>query len=300
MQASRIGDLAQSSRVAASATTIQGRIRDAQVQIATGKSASTYAAIARDAGLLVRAKEEQARAAGAAVAATDATNQLQMMDSAVGNVAGIAERFRALLVQRLDAATGSELPVAAQARSMLDEAANQLNVRLDERYLFAGSRSDRPAVSLPTPAPTASDPGAYYGGDEVQAQVRTTDGKTLVYGVTASAAPFAQLISSLGLAAQADASGDRAAMGTALDRLEQAISGLAELRGSIGQNAERLAAVTNERTATADYLKGVVSTIEDTDVPAAATRLAQDQTNLEASYMVTSRLSQLSLADYLR
>jgi hypothetical protein len=30
------------------------------------------------------------------------------------------------------------------------------------------------------------------------------------------------------------------------------------------------------------------------------TRLAQDQANLEAAYLTTSRLSQLSLADYLR
>ena len=44
----------------------------------------------------------------------------------------------------------------------------------------------------------------------------------------------------------------------------------------------------------------IVSRIEDTDLPTALTRLASDQASLEATDLVTGRLTSLSLADYLR
>jgi flagellin-like hook-associated protein FlgL len=48
------------------------------------------------------------------------------------------------------------------------------------------------------------------------------------------------------------------------------------------------------------YLDDIVSRIEDADVPEALTRIARDQASLEAAYLTTSRIGQLSLADYLR
>ena len=43
-----------------------------------------------------------------------------------------------------------------------------------------------------------------------------------------------------------------------------------------------------------------ISQIENVDVAAAVARLSIDQTFLEASYMLTARLSQLTLANFLR
>ena len=43
-----------------------------------------------------------------------------------------------------------------------------------------------------------------------------------------------------------------------------------------------------------------ISQIEGVDVAAAVARLRIDQVHLEASYMLTARLSQLTLANFLR
>jgi flagellar hook-associated protein 3 FlgL len=48
------------------------------------------------------------------------------------------------------------------------------------------------------------------------------------------------------------------------------------------------------------YLQGRISDIEDVDVAEAVTRLMQDQLALEAAMATISRLSRLSLVDYIR
>jgi flagellar hook-associated protein 3 FlgL len=78
------------------------------------------------------------------------------------------------------------------------------------------------------------------------------------------------------------------------------VSQLSALRGQVGATGERLNTITDSQQSTATYLDDIVSRIEDADVPQTMTQLAQDQANLEAAYLTTSRLSQLTLADYLR
>jgi flagellar hook-associated protein 3 FlgL len=48
------------------------------------------------------------------------------------------------------------------------------------------------------------------------------------------------------------------------------------------------------------YLRHQISGIEDVDITEAISRLSQDQMVLEATMATVARLSQLSLADFLR
>ncbi len=48
------------------------------------------------------------------------------------------------------------------------------------------------------------------------------------------------------------------------------------------------------------FTNELIGQIENVDVAAAVARLSIAQTFLEASYMITARLSQLSLANFLR
>ena len=53
----RIGDVAQSDRILEAIQTTNARIRSGQLEIATGKRATTYEGIAGDAGLLLDAPD---------------------------------------------------------------------------------------------------------------------------------------------------------------------------------------------------------------------------------------------------
>lgn len=296
----RIGDAAQSARIAALLRDTQGRVRDSQVAASTGKVATSYAKIPDTAGLLVRTRDLHAQTEGMLEQAKQVADRLNAMDGALGAIGSVAERMRALLVNRLDGATGSSVPLAVESDAALGEIAAQLNLRVDGRYLFAGSRTDAPAVAMPDPPPTTTDPSLYYRGDDVVLSLRTAADTEVAYGMTAADGSFAQLISAIGRAGEAHATGDRGALESALSDLGSAIDGVAELRGTLGARAARVEGVIEQQQGTLLYLDETRSRIEDVDLAATLTRLAEDQAMLEASYLVVSRLSGLSLAEYLR
>src|SRR5262249_42499131 len=112
--------------------------------------------------------------------------------------------------------------------------------------------------------------------------------------------PFAQLISALGQAREAHLTADNAGLESALTDLAAAIEGIADLRGDNGAKAARLGAMTETHRSTLLYLGETIDRLETTDLPKAMSKLAEEQANLEAAYMTVSRLSSLSLADFLR
>ncbi len=296
----RVGDAAQSYRVAATMQQIQGRIRDTQTSISSGKAAERYADMPGTAGVLVRAQGERTQAIAFIAQNEQLLDRLQTTDGALGAIGDIAERMRSLLVNRLDAATGGSVPLDSEVDSALEEIESRLNLKVDGRYVFGGSRADSPPVELPATPITAADPSLYYRGDSIVPTARIARDTELDHALTAADGSFAQLIAALGQAREAHLSGDQAGLESALTDLTAAIDGIADLRGQVGAKAARLETVTEGQRSTVLYLDETVDRLEATDLAAAVSRLAQDQANLEATYMTVSRLSSLSLADYLR
>jgi flagellar hook-associated protein 3 FlgL len=288
----RIGDAAQSDRLMTALQSTTARLRSGQIAAATGKRATRYDEIARESGLLLRTKDQRALTTGFRQQNEQVVDRLTAMDGALANLRDIAERLRTLLTQRLDAATGDLVPLDREALTLQAEAAAQLNLRLDERYLFAGSRNDTAPVELPAATLTSSDPSLYYHGDRVVQTVRADRDVEVPYGVTADEPAFGGLLAALGMAAQAHLANDRSGL--------EALNGIAELRGEVGATSTRLQGIAESQSSTVLYLDDIVTRIEDADVPQTLAQLAQDQAALEAAYLTTSRLGQLSLADYLR
>jgi flagellar hook-associated protein 3 FlgL len=296
----RIGDLVHNRQLAASLGATQARTRAAESAIASGQAATRYAAIADEAGTLLRARDAQALKSGYLEQAKQVGQRIETMDAAMDGLVGIAQRARAALVQRLDGASGKDMPLATELEGMLADVAAKLNTKLGSEHLFAGSRTDTAPVALPATPITAADPTLYYQGDAVRLGARIDEGVEIAWGVTADDPAFAGLIASLGQAAAAHAADDRSGLEAALAGLDQALDGMIDLRSAIGAQAARTEAAAEAHEAGIDYLGGIVSGIADADVPTVMARLAQDQASLEATYAVTGRLASLSLADYLR
>ena len=296
----RIGDLAQGQRLAATLLATQGRMREAEAAVASGKAASRYDQIADAAGQLVRAKDARQLKAAFADQGERLTDRLRVMDAALGRLVDIADRARVTLVQRLGGNVGGSVPLDAEVDAMLAEVEAALNTKFDRQYLFAGSRGDAPAVALPATPITAADPALYYQGDQVMLSARADVGVEIGYGITADEAGFAGLIAALGQARQAHLADDRAGLQAAMAGLGTALDELTGLRGELGAKTARLESIAEGHRAGLVYLDEVVSGIEDADLPEVLTRLARDKASVEATYLVTGRLAALSLADYLR
>lgn len=296
----RIGDLGRSQRLTATLLATQARVRADEQAVASGKIATSYGQIAGQAGLLARAHDSR-RLASALVEQNERLGSaLQAADSALGGVIAVAERARTLLVQRLDGAAGADVPLAAEAQAMLAEIAGQLNATYDGSYLFAGSRDDAAPVVLPATPVAAADPALYYRGDAVRSSARIGRGVELEHGILASDPPFAELMAALGTAQAAHAADDRGGLQAALSAVGDALDGLVDLRGGLGVGTARLESTTEAQRSSILYLDQAISGVEDTDLPEVMSRLARDQANLQAAYLVAGRLGALSLADYLR
>ncbi|MGD9508999.1 MAG: flagellin [Geminicoccaceae bacterium] len=296
----RIGDFARSQRLIATMGGIQARLADDQAAASSGKEAASYDRIADRAGELLRLRDASAVRSALADRNERLGQELQLMDGALGTVVDIAARARVTMLQRRDGGLGGEVALDGEVDSLLAQLEDALNTQFDGRYLFGGTRTDTAPVSLPaTPAITA-DPSLYYRGDQVRLSARADIGVELVYGVTADAAPFADLIAALGQARAAHLADDRAGLAAAAAGLEGALDGLTELRARLGVSAARLETIADGQRSTVLYLDEVASSIEDVDLAATLTRIANDQAGLEATYMVTARLASLSLANYLR
>lgn len=300
MMVTRIGDLGRNQQLTGTFLATQARVRADEQAVASGKAVNSYSQIGSTTGQLLRAEDARQVRGGFIEQNERLAVRMQVTDAALGSVIEVAERARAMLVQRQNGAAGSSVAVDVEAAQMLGEIAGQLNETHDGAYLFAGSRTDTPPVVLPTPPITTVDPSLYYQGDEVRASSRIDVGQELEHGVLASAAPFAELIGALGLAAEGHAANDHDQLADALDQLNQAFDGLVELRATLGVNTARVEATTEAHRSGLHYLDETISSIVNTDLAETMTRLSQDQASLEAAYLVTGRLNSLSLADYLR
>lgn len=295
----RVGDLAQSNRMQSLVRQTQSRIADGQIAIATGKNAKSYAEIGDKAGLLIASQQQSQLTARFVTENQKVVDRTNMMSTALGGVADLAERFRSTLVAAMQESTGSAVPLESEVQNMLSEVTNLLNSKFEGRYLFSGSRTDTAPVTLPVPPPTGTDPSLYYQGDEQRLTARIDVGTEVTYGVTASNPALADLIGALGQVHEASATSNPDMLSQALDRVGSAIDGIATLRGSLGVTTARIEATVETQKSAQSYLDEVVDGIVGTDLASAYSKIASDTASLEASFLLTSKLSKLSLAEYL-
>ncbi|HIP78175.1 MAG TPA: hypothetical protein EYH07_06905, partial [Kiloniellaceae bacterium] len=178
----------------------------------------------------------------------------------------------------------------------------------EDRYLFAGSQTDSPAVDLTDVAytPQAGLPGVftadfdYYQGDTLGLTVRTDETFETTYGITADEPAFEEMLRALSYMDYAGANTDVAVLTQAYTMMKSAVDGLSDIRGRIGASSKVLESASSGHDDYLTYATNLVSTLEDVDVAEATTRLAQDEVQLQGSYLAISRISDLSLLNYLR
>lgn len=130
-------------------------------------------------------------------------------------------------------------------------------------------------------------------------------GQQVDYGVRANDAPFVEAYKGLAMLATTDVSEmDEDAYGAYMDRVINALSnaqeGMLGVSARIGFNQQIVETTQKQLTDVSLVQRTQISEYEGVDPYEAATRLQSLETQLQASYQVTSRLSGLSILNYLR
>ena len=222
-----------------------------------------------------------------------------------------------------------------EAEQVLDQVVGALNIRFGGRSLFAGTGVDGGALApsedlvaaiaaeIAGAADTAAafaaidaymtDPGAGFETDIYQGTFQTLTGAALPDGTRASPAPraddpaFRALMGAAAAIVAADTTafgGDRieqqAFMAEAARRLRDTAGAVIEIRALFGQSEERISDGLDAAETERSVLRMTRNDLVGKDPFVAATEFTALEGQLQSLYTVTSRLSALSLTNFLR
>lgn len=214
--------------------------------------------------------------------------------------------------------------IANDARSQLETSLSALSVRHGERYLFSGdatSTAPLPASdtimaeieALVSEAADGEDLNARLdaffadGGRFATEVYRGTPDASNADAVTVLDPAIRDTLRSLAVLSLSGPEGPvsglpgkNAALSEAAGRLSRAEGKLVQLRAQTGIEQNRVASSLKGLENAQTILTGLFNELTARDQYEAAAELKTLEANLEASYMLTARLSQLSLLNFLR
>jgi flagellar hook-associated protein 3 FlgL len=322
----RVATYALSQFMQSQALSVQQRLTDLQIQAETGQKAQNYSGIAADAHQLISLQTAHDQTAQYVKTNQNIDSRLTTMESSVSDIFKAATDFRTLLLNAENNSNAGDLSIDTEAANFRQQVANLLNVQVDGRYLFAGSRTDTKPVDLdgwPTP-PDLTTPlsGAlptytanYYKGDSQVMSAQIDTDLNIQYGVTADNPAFEYLLRAAYYIQTAGPTPTQDQMDTALSLVNTALgteSGnathgtmpltkdIADIQGLIGTSRSAISAANSRHSDFTLYLEQNISDIQTVDVPQTLTQVASYTTQLQASYMTLTQISQLSLLNFLK
>jgi flagellar hook-associated protein 3 FlgL len=300
----------------------QRKVQGLQIQVSSGKVATEYFGVGSDVHRLVSLESASVRSAQYKANNLTVDKRLEAMETSVAQIYASVTEFRTLLINALNANNASEMRIDEEARNYKDEVAKLLNIEQDGRYLFAGSRTDTQPVSLdgwtaptwPLTPPLTQYTAEYYKGDQTQLAVDADANLSVTYGVVASEDAFEYVLRAMHYIQVSGPGVDKPTMETALALINTALGtspgdatlgvpaisrDLADIRTGIGISRRALENANKNHDDFLLYTQQGIGDIENVDPAAAIAELSANETQLQASYMVISRLSQLSLLNFL-
>ncbi|MCH8997036.1 MAG: hypothetical protein IID48_02055 [Proteobacteria bacterium] len=207
-----------------------------------------------------------------------------------------------------NATTGATITLSVDVTTGLvnaDIADNDTEIRLGD-FLENVAASDG-SVNVKEARP--GDPGydtanpGFYKGDNAKLNVRIDLNATVEFGIKANEPGIEKLIRSLYMVLNANVapgSIDRATLDSALGLALEALNEIPDIRSKIGSDLLALEQMKTRHEDFTVFTQESIGQIEDVDVVAAVARMSLEETFLQASYLLTARLSQLTLTNFLR
>ena len=251
------------------------------------------------------------------------------LDLVQKSLSGIQDRVGGLATQMLSAlGTGDyhgQSVVARDAKAALTDVFSALNGRHGDRFLFSGdetatqpfSGTDQLLSDIRAIAASAADTTDFETQLDDYFQSATGGWQTSIYrgtsvstdpdSVTATDPALVELISGLAVMALSGSEDNIALFSqnpeivqSSAERVNSGITALVNLRADVGIIQERVAKSLESLDTEETILNGIYNNMAGRDQYDAASELKQLEASLESAYVLTSRLSNLSLLNFLR
>jgi flagellar hook-associated protein 3 FlgL len=328
-----VGDASLTNILARQGADLRGQVQRAAQEVATGKHSDIGKVMRGDMAPLLAVDASLARLAAYRTNTTDAAFQTAAQQSAIAGLSQLATGITTTLMASRDYPTPAQLSAtAADARGRLASAVGLINTQASGRAVFSGGATDTVPLggsedllaALETAAAGATtasqveaavngwfaDPlgfGTFYRGSTSLSAAPIAPGEAADLSTTALDPAIRDTLAGFAMAALLDRgvlagnAEERARLaqiaGQTLHRTEDARISLAARIGTVEAQIES----ARTRNAAEETSLGILrSDIGSVDPYEAATRLENVRAQLESLYLVTARVSRLSLTEYLR
>jgi flagellar hook-associated protein 3 FlgL len=301
------------NRAADKMSTVQGQLVKSQAQLATGRQVEKPSDAPNQAAAIARLNSLQVRHDSYLSNMNLIKTRLQLEEGGVANSVNLLHRVKELVVQASnDTVSASDrLSIAAELNGLREELLSTANTQdTTGNYLFAGSRVGQPPFVPPEDDPQGTP---LYQGDQTLMEVMVGDQRSLPINRPGSEVFVRVLRSDGGEQSQgvgffeafddivdAIKSSDKVRMQRANGEVEQMLDGLILAQANIGSDQ---AILDRQSTIAEDILltlKQTLSGVQDLDYAKAISAMNKQMLSLEAAQSSFSKVSQLSLFNYLR
>jgi flagellar hook-associated protein 3 FlgL len=333
MAITSIGDLSQTLSLKRQNAALKLLMQEKGQEVTTGRVADAGRALRGDFAPLAAIDTSLARLEGFLAATTEAGTVAGVMQTTLTTLSDLASDLASSLLTTAGSGLQQQVTSLGQdARQRLESAMGMLNTQFADKALFSGVESGRPplpdAASFLTTlegvvagAVSAADvelmlttwfedPAGYaalYQGGAPRAAMEIGPGDQVTIDVTALDPGIRDTLKGLSMAALLDRGVLQGVPSGRADLARHAGLSLTDtasartlLSAEVGLAEERILQAKTRNGAETSALQIARTTLVEAGPYEAATRLEQAETQLEALYSVTVRLSRLSLSDYLR
>ena len=336
MTITSIGDMAQHMMNSLRTTTVKNDLNRLAYELGSGLKADVGASLNGDFYMLAGVERQLTVLEGYQTATQDATLFLEVAQTTLDQVQTVTgDLGRDLLSASESGLSASVESVARSAQNDFDAIVSALNGRVADRTLFGGTATDGAALisaddmmtqlsAAVAGAASISDivdavddyfmtPGggfetnAYLGSTNDLAPMRLNDTQSAVFEVRADSDELREAMRDTALAAMAldaglnlNLSEQKQLMEVAGERLLTGQDNLTTVRATIGFNQERVEDAVASNAAQRSTMLMTQSDLLSADSTEVAGQLQAVQVQMELVYTITARLSQLTLANYVR
>ena len=216
-------------------------------------------------------------------------------ESALDQITRTLERAKELGIQQGDAGASAQTRLGAKAEidQLIAFITQVANTRYEGEYLFGGDQSNAPPITSSAPPFTASP---------ITGQRTTEIARNQYVPVTHNAQQIfidSGVLDSLNALSTALGNNDQTAIQGSLTGLDNAHDAMQSLVGDIGARSAQIDSTSTSLASLKTTVAAQKSNLQDIDIETAITQLMSRQTAYQAALLATSRITGLSLADYL-
>ena len=334
MKTSALGDLAHSYAMQSRNSAVKQNMQRLTAELTSGQVSDMRKAAQGNVAYVNDLERSLKKLGGYELATREATQFAGGIQNALGRMSDLSMSFRGIVLGSTNTSFGqSPNSVQIEARQTLDSMISTLNTSVAGRSLFAGTATDTQAIAPATDIlaalgaamagvgsvddmlnaadawfndPTGFGAVGYRGSEKALAPIAHSADTTAQFDLRGDNPAFRDTLKSLAVLAIA---GDPILGLTPAQQSElfqKSVSGviglsdtLIDLQANVGFQESRLEAQSSRNSAERTALEMARSSLLAVDPFETATELEQVQFQLQSLYAVTSRMSQLSLLNYI-